>query len=387
MKRTQVIALLPVLTSFFVMGFCDLVGIASNYMQSDFSLSETLKNFLPSMVFIWFFVFSVPFGAFMNRVGRKNTVLISLGFTALAMLLPLLDYSYVSCLTAFALLGIGNTILQVSLNPLLMNIVDENKLASSLTAGQFIKAISSFAGPIVAVWAAGFWGNWIYMFSVFALITLIVGCWLLCTPVPKEVTKNTIWSLKPYLTLLKDKTILLLFLGIVFIVGVDVGLNVMIPGFLMERCGMELSEAGYGISLYFVFRTIGAFLGTFILARFSAIKFLRLSMIITLCVFVFMLFVSESQMLLAIIAIVGFFCANVFSIIFSKALQLYPGSANELSGLMIMGISGGAVVPPLMAVFSQWTGSFNGSLAIIGLCIAYLLYCSFVLRTENRSID
>ena len=106
MKRAQVIALLPVLASFFVMGFCDLVGIASNYMQSDFSLSETQKNFLPSMVFIWFFVFSVPFGAFMNRVGRKNTVLISLGFTVLAMILPLLDYSYISCLIAFALLGI-----------------------------------------------------------------------------------------------------------------------------------------------------------------------------------------------------------------------------------------------------------------------------------------
>lgn len=320
-------------------------------------------------------------------MGRKNTVLISLGFTVLAMLLPLLDYSYGACLIAFALLGIGNTILQVSLNPLLMNIVDENKLASSLTAGQFIKAISSFAGPIIAVWAAGFLGNWIYIFPVFALITLIVGCWLLFTPVPKETTKNVLWSFKPYLALLKDKTILLLFLGIVFIVGVDVGLNVMIPGFLMERCGMELDEAGYGISLYFVFRTIGAFLGAFILARFSAVKFLRLSMIITLCVFLFMLFVSESQMLLAIIAIVGFFCANVFSIIFSKALQLYPGSANELSGLMIMGISGGAVVPPLMAVFSQCTGSFNGSLAIIGLCIVYLLYCSFTLKTETRNFD
>ena len=384
MKRAQVIALLPLLASFFVMGFCDLVGIASNYMQSDFSLSETQKNFLPSMVFIWFFVFSVPFGAFMNRVGRKNTVLISLGFTVLAMILPLLDYSYISCLIAFALLGIGNTILQVSLNPLLMNIMDENKLASSLTAGQFIKAISSFAGPIIAVWAAGFLGNWIYMFPVFALITLFVGCWLLFTPIPKETTKNTLWSFKPYLILLKDKTILLLFLGILFIVGVDVGLNVMIPGFLMERCSMELNEAGYGISLYFVFRTVGAFMGTFILARFSSIKFLRISMIITLCVFIFMLFVSESQLLLAIIAIVGFFCANVFSIIFSKALQLYPDSANELSGLMIMGISGGAVVPPLMAAFSQWVGSFNGSLMIIGLCITYLLYCSFALKATRK---
>lgn len=384
MKRAQAITLLPVLASFFVMGFCDLVGIASNYMQSDFSLSETQKNFLPSMVFIWFFLFSVPFGAFMNRIGRKNTVLISLGFTILAMVLPLVDYSYLSCLIAFAWLGIGNTILQVSLNPLLMNIVNEDKLASSLTAGQFIKAISSFAGPIIAAWSAGLLGNWIYMFPVFALITLLVGCWLLFTPIPKEPVKNTVWSFKPYLILLKDRTILLLFLGILFIVGVDVGLNVMIPGLLMERCSMELSEAGYGISLYFVFRTLGAFTGTFILARFAAIKFFRISMIITLCVFLFMLFVSGSQLLLAIIAIVGFFCANVFSIIFSKALQLYPDSANELSGLMIMGISGGAVVPPLMAAFSQCTGSLNGSLAIIGLCIIYLLYCSFALETARR---
>ena len=66
---------LPVLLGFFVMGFCDIVGISSDYAASAFGWSATMAGLIPSVVFVWFFLLGVPFGLMMNRIGRKNTVL------------------------------------------------------------------------------------------------------------------------------------------------------------------------------------------------------------------------------------------------------------------------------------------------------------------------
>ena len=59
-SSTSIKALLPVLFGFFIMGFCDVVGIATSYVKADFGLSETIAGFLPSMVFLWFLLLAVP---------------------------------------------------------------------------------------------------------------------------------------------------------------------------------------------------------------------------------------------------------------------------------------------------------------------------------------
>lgn len=383
MKRTQLCYLLPLFFGFFIMGFCDLVGIASSYVKQDFGLTETEANFLPSMVFIWFFVFSIPTGLLMNKIGRKNTVLISMALTFLALLLPLVHYSYSSSLAAFALLGIGNTLLQVSLNPLLSNVVSGSQLTSSLTAGQFVKAISSFCGPILAAWATRSLGNWQYMFPLFAGITLLAMCWLLFTRIPKETTGQNTTSFQECLELLGNRSIRLLFLGIVFIVGVDVGMNTVTPKLLMERCGIPLNEAGYGTSLYFAFRTTGAFLGAFFLARYASGKFFLYNMCMALAALALLLFAQEKWLIATTVSLIGFTCANVFSILLSLALQTVPAKANAISGLMIMGVSGGAVIPLLMGLAAETTRSQTGATGIIGLCMLYLLICALTFRNRN----
>ena len=383
MKYKQISLLLPVLFGFFIMGFCDVVGIASSYVKGDFGLTETEANFLPSMVFIWFFVFSIPTGLLMNKIGRKNTVLISMALTFLAMLLPLFHYSYAVSLTAFALLGIGNTILQVSLNPLLSNVVTGEQLTSSLTAGQFVKAISSFCGPIVAACATLWLGNWQYMFPLFAGITLLSMCWLFFTHLPKEQAEQNVSSFKDCLVLLSDKTILLLFLGILFIVGVDVGMNTVTPKLLMERCGMNLSEAGYGTSLYFAFRTAGAFLGAIVLARYSSGKIFLYGMCIASATLLVLFFAQDKWVIWTCVSLIGFTCANVFSILFSFALQIVPAKANGISGLMIMGVAGGAIIPVFMGIAAQLTGSQIGATFVIGLCMLYLTGCALAFRQKN----
>lgn len=377
-KKT--LALLPVLFGFFIMGFCDVVGISSSYVQKDFGLTETAANFLPSMVFIWFLVLSLPVGILMNKIGRKNTVMLSMIFTFISLLIPFFSYSYATCLIAFSFLGIGNTILQVALNPLVSNLVTGEKLTSALTAGQFVKAISSFCGPIIAAWAAVSLGNWQLMFPIFAAITLLSSLWLLLTPIDREIAEGKTASFSAVISLFKNPTILLLFGGILFVVGVDIGMNVATPKILMERCGMDLSQAGYGTSVYFAFRTLGAFLGAFILAKVSGAKFFRFSIIASIAALVVLFFAHDQWTIYACVGAIGLLCANIFSIIFSAAIQHLPSKANEISGLMIMGVSGGAIFPLLMGMASENIGSQAGAIIVLGICMLYLTFAAFTIK-------
>ena len=165
--------IIPVMLSFFAMGFVDMVGTATNYIKADFGLSDAFANLCTTMVFFWFLIVSIPTGALMNRIGRRKTTLLSLAVTAVALLVPVLNYSAVSMTVSFCLLGIGNAIMQVSLNPLVVNIVSGDRLASTMTFGQFVKAICSFIAPLVASWGAVQFDNWRVMFPIFMAVAVI----------------------------------------------------------------------------------------------------------------------------------------------------------------------------------------------------------------------
>jgi fucose permease len=224
--------------------------------------------------------------------------------------------------------------------------------------------------------AASRFNNWKYIFLVFGILTILSGLWLMWTPITEKPVKSTSSSFAASFGLLKDKTILMLFLGILFVVGVDVGLNTTIPKFLIEKCSIPLDQAGLGTSLYFVARTVGTFLGAILLFRLSARKFFITSMFVAIPVLLVMLFISNLWAILVMVFILGFAVANVFSIIFSAALRTMPENANEISGLMIMGVTGGAIIPLIMGVFSDLYGQAGG-LAVLLAALAYLLFSAY----------
>ncbi|MDR0645605.1 MAG: MFS transporter [Elusimicrobiota bacterium] len=373
-KDTSLIAkLIPVMLAFFAMSFVDSVGIATNYVKSDFGLSDTVANLCPSMVFFWFLVCSVPTGMLMNKIGRRKTVLISLAVTIAALVLPFISYSFAGMMIAFAFLGIGNALMQVSLNPLVSNIVSGNKLASFMTFGQFVKAIGSFVAPLLAAWGAAKFGDWKLMFPIFAVEALIAFVFLAKEQIKEEEITGKPSTFKECIALLGDSTVLLCFIGIMCHVGIDVGTNVAAPKILMDRLGWDLSAAGYATSLYFIFRTIGCFSGSFLLAKFSAKMVFGVSVFFMLAA-ILGLFVSDTQWPIYVcIALIGLGNSNIFPIIFSQAILHLPEKKNEVSGLMIMGLVGGTVFPLLMGIMSDALGSQIGSVIIIGLGVLYLL--------------
>jgi len=377
---------LPVLFGFFVMGFCDVVGISTSYMKDAFSLSERVAGFIPSMVFFWFLLFSVPTAIIMNKIGRKKTVQVSNIVTIIGMFIPLFfAHSFPAYIAAFILLGIGNTILQVSLNPLLTNVVKGDALTSSLTVGQVVKAVCSFLGPIIAGLAATYLGNWMFIFPIFAAITVISSLWLLFTRIPEEEPGTEIASFGNTFSLLGDKTIFLLFLGIVFVVGTDVGMNTVTPKLLLERCGLDLKAAGIGSSVYFLCRTAGALIGSILLAKMVPVKYFKIHILIALAAIGLLFFMPGKIAILAMVGVIGFACSSIFPIIYGKAITARPDKANEISGLMITGVFGGAIVPPLMGFATEKMGNHQtGSLIVITLCICYLTFLAFGLKTAKK---
>ena len=375
--------LIPVMLCFFAMGFVDLVGIASNYVKADLNLSDSQANIFPSLVFFWFLIFSVPTGILINRIGRKKTVLLSLIVTFVSLLLPIFGDSYGLMLCSFSLLGIGNALMQTSLNPLLSNIISGDKLASSLTFGQFVKAIASFLAPYIAMWGATcaipqFGLSWRVLFPIYMIVAIIAILWLSATPIEEEKPDKAS-GFVDCLKLLGNPFIILCFLGIMCHVGIDVGTNTTAPKILMERLGMTLDEASFATSMYFIFRTIGCFSGAIILQKVSSKLFFIIS-VISMLVAMVLLFVSDAQYVIyTAIALIGFGNSNVFSIVFSQALLSLPEKKNEISGLMIMGLFGGTVFPLLMGFASDAMGQ-DGAVAVMTTGVIYLLFYTLKIK-------
>ena len=378
-KNSSLSKLIPVMLCFFAMGFVDLVGIASNYVKADLGLSDSQANIFPSLVFFWFLIFSVPTGMLMSRIGQKKTVLLSLLVTFASLLLPVFGDSYMLMLISFSLLGIGNALMQTSLNPLLSNIVRGDRLASSLTFGQFVKAIASFLAPYIAMWGAtqaipSFDLGWRILFPVYMIVAVVAILLLNATQIEEEKEEGKPSTFGQCLALLGKPFILLCF------VGIDVGTNTTAPKILMERIGMGLDDAAFATSLYFIFRTAGCFLGSFILRKMSAKSFFAVSVIMMLAAMIGLFIFHEKAIIYVCIALIGFGNSNVFSVIFSQALLYLPGKKNEVSGLMIMGLFGGTVFPLAMGVASDTSMGQNGAIAVMTVGVLYLLFYTFRIR-------
>lgn len=382
-RTTSLFTLSAVMLSFFAMGFVDLVGIASNYVQKDLGLSDSEANLFPSLVFFWFLLCSVPTSMVMNRIGRKNTVLVSLVLTVLSLFVPLLGESYWVMLLAFSLLGIGNAIMQTSLNPLLSDLISPDKLASSLTFGQFVKAIASFLAPLIASWGAAqaipeLGLGWRILFPIYAAIGILSVLALNATRLEHESHSASV-SLANCLLLLGRPSILLCFLGIMCHVGIDVGTNTVAPKILMERLGLSLNEAAFATMLYFIFRTAGCLAGSILLRRTSSRSLLGLSALMMLVAMGILALSHQAMLLYIAIALVGLGNSNVFPIVFAEALGREPEHKNEVSGLMIMGVFGGTVFPLLMGYASDWMGQ-TGAVLVKLLGVLYLLFLTTKMK-------
>lgn len=375
-KSTSLKIFLPVIFSFFVMGFVDLVGVATGYVKQDFGLSDKVAQLIPFMVFIWFALMSIPTGVFQDRYGKRLTVNIGMVLTGVGLLIPFVYYSLTSALIGFALLGIGNTILQVSANPLLIDISPEGSKAANLSLSQLVKAIASMLGPIVTAGLALYLNNWKLVFPIFAAVSLLSAWWLASVKIQESGLEKAPATFSGSFKLLKNPYILIAVLAIFFMVGFDVAMNTNIASFLTAKFSVSLEAASLGIVIYFASLMTGRFLGAFLLRKVNIKLFMVVSTLLTLAGLLGILFSDNLMTTRILIFVAGLGFSNIFPIMFALIVAQKPAYANELSGLIILAVSGGAVIPPIIGLLSDMLGFASVIYVLIG-CIIYITYATY----------
>lgn len=387
MKKTGISLnyLFPVLISFFVMSFCDLVGIGVDRVKIDYpNISNTLIQLIPSAVFLWFFILSVPVGILQDRIGKRNVLNIGMLVTALGLFVPYFFYSFETALIGFALLGIGNTIVQVSANPLLVDVVPSNRRSSFLSFSQFIKALGSMIAAPLAGFLAGYFGDWKLIFLVFGIVSLLSVIWLYFVKIEETVNTEKRATFASSFKLFGNGYITMMVIGIFLVVGIDVGINAISGQFLLAKFDISQTFAESGRSVYFFGKMLGTFGGALLLAKVSSNKFFFWSSILGLIAILGLIFAPTSMTAMIIIFIIGLGVANIFPLIFSITVGKYPLRANEISGLMIMAVSGGAAIPPLMGWIQDTTGEATATIFVLVACAVYLLVLSLFQKKEEK---
>ena len=370
-QKINISRIAPVLMSFFVMSIIDLVGISVDRVQLDMHLSNTLAQLIPSVTFLWFFLLSVPIGITQSRIGKRLMLNIGMGITVLGLIIPFLFYSFAMVLLGFTFLGIGNTIIQVSANPLLVDVVPGNRASSFLSFSQFVKAIGSMIGPPMAAVFASKFGDWKLMYPAFAIVSVLTIVWLGSVKIVELKQEEKTATLSSSFKLLGNGYILIMVLSIFVVVGIDVGFNSNSGQFLMKQLGIEPESASMGRSVYFFGRLLGTLAGAIVLTKVSSRKLFIWTSVLGIIVFGALLLIKSPVVAWGLVFITGVAIANIFPLVFALSVEKYPTRSNEISGLIMMAISGGAVIPILIGGLSDITN------VAIGMTV--LLACWFYL--------
>lgn len=371
---------LSIFLVFFVMGFGDAVGTLVGFVTREFELSKSLAGLLPFFGLLAFGIFSVPIGILAERKGKKFILVTFLALTLVGLLIPVIsiaEYYYV--LIAIFLIGLGMCGLQVAGNPAMRDVSGEGNFSRNLTFAQFIKSIGSNTAPYVVPLIIGVFGLvWQNIFFIYAVV--VSASLLAVLPINldssasnKEVTR--VASLRSSFSLLKNPRVALMVLGIFLYVGAEVGLNSWIATYLQDKFGLDLeSMATLGIGFFLTSLAIGRLLGSIVLNFLSARKFFVISSIMGL-VGLIGIFVQSETVVIISIFIAGLGFGNIFPLIFSILIDSMPEHDNELSGLLVMAIVGGAVIPALMGVVADWSIAFSFLIPIA--IFVYIIFLSF----------
>ncbi|TCN64719.1 MFS transporter [Acetobacteroides hydrogenigenes] len=378
-QKSSNLSALPIFLAFLCMGFGDVVGPLTSQVQSDFHLSNFLAGLLTFMGFIMFGLLSIPLGIIQDRVGKRKVLIFGLAVALLGLILPIIGNfsSFVVLLVSILMLGAGATSLQVAGNPIMRDVSPEGKYSRNLSLGQFVKAIGSLSGSLVPLIAAKYWGlDWKILFPIYSAFIALTIVYILFAHIheskPDENAKPA--TFKSCLSLLNNKFILAMVMGIFLYVGAEVSMSSKLPNYLADVFSYDIKKLGLlGTLFFFIAIMTGRFFGSVILNWMSPKRFLVITTILSIVGNLVLFFAPTATVAFVSIFIIGFGFANIFPLIFSITVDSMPEKANEISGLMVTAIIGGAVVPLLFGLVADYSNSIVAGFAVPLACLAYIL--------------
>jgi len=396
-KSVKTLTAFPVFLAFLCMGFGDVVGPMVSLAKETFQLSTFVAQLLPLMGFIMFGLLSIPMGVFQDRVGKKFILSLGLFIAFIGLIIPVFNGMYgvnfvfdsssntkfLVILFSIFLLGAGATLLQVSGNPIMRDVSPEGKYSSNLSFGQTIKAIGSSMGFLIPAFVAKPLGlNWTVLFPIYACLILATFIWLKATKIKEQKETNfKTASFSSCISLLANPNVMFMVIAIFLYVGAEVSMSSGVPLLLSANYGLNLQELGLVISwgLFFFPIFIGRLLGGVILRFIEPNKFLIFTVTLSIVGIIMMYFSSQLFVFIGIV-LVGLGFANIFPLIFSITVEKLPSRANEISGLMVTAIVGGAIIPPIFGFVADKYEILTAFLVPL-ICAGYI----FIIAATNLS--
>ncbi|MEN8248857.1 MAG: MFS transporter [Bacteroidota bacterium] len=372
---------IPIFLAFLAMGFNDAVGPLSSQLQNDYNLSNTAAGLVPFMGLIMFGLLSIPLGIYQDRKGKKYILQLGLIAALLGLILPIIGSfsTFTLILAALLLLGTGATMLQVAGNPIMRDVSPEGLYSRNLSYAQFVKAIGSLSASLIPIIAVKYWGlDWKILFPIYSVIVLIIIIYLYVTKIEEtEDTASPPASFASTFSLMKIPFIALMVIGIFLYVGAEVSMSAKLPNYLQARFDFDIKELGlWGTLFLFLAIMTGRFLGGVILNWLSPRTFLIVSAIISLIGFAVLYLAPVVIVGFIAIVLIGLGFANIFPLIFSITVDHMPERSNEISGLMVTAIIGGAIVPLAFGVVADVFSLMAGFIVPL-VCIVYILFIAF----------
>jgi MFS transporter, FHS family, L-fucose permease len=370
----------PIFLAFLCMGFVDAVGPFVGLAKETFSLSTTVASLIPFVGLIMFGLLSIPMGLLQDKKGKKFILILGLVIAASGTLLSTLSgfTSYALFLVTVLLLGAGATTLQVAGNPIMRDVSEAGKYSRNLSMAQFVKAIGSLSGPVLPAAAAALWGGtWKDMFPIYTVFLALTIGLNLTLKVTEEKEKKAPATFASCLSLLGNRYVLMMVTAIFLYVGAEVCMSTGIPLLLKSQYNVDIGKVGIlGTGLFFLALTIGRFLGGVILNWTTPRRFFVFTVGLSLLAILAML-AGNKSVALAGMFFTGLGFANIFPLVFSIAVDSLPERTNELSGLMVSAIVGGAILPPLMGFLADSTSTLVSFIVPIA-AVLYLGWTSVV---------
>lgn len=386
-SKTSAFVTAPIFLAFLCMGFGDAVGPLVSLVKESFNLSNFQAQLISLSGFIMFGLLSIPMGVLQDKKGKKFMMNLGLIIAFIGLLVPIFNGMYgpvislenategkfILLLFAILLLGAGATTLQVVGNPIMRDVSPTGKYSSNLSFAQSVKAVGSSLGFLLPPIAVQFFNlDWPILFPIYSILILINLVWFNAVKFEENHDQSKqAASFMSCILLLKDKYVLMMVMGIFFYVGAEVSMSSEVPILLNEEFG--ITEFGLWVAwgLFFLPILIGRFLGGIILRFLKPALFLLITVILSLLGLVLM-FTGDQTITFISIVLIGLGFANIFPLIFSITVDKMPTRSNELSGLMVTAIVGGAIIPPIMGKVADLTSVLTAFIIPL-LAVVYIL--------------
>ena len=398
-QRNYLIVGLILLTFFVISFLTNILGALNPSVSLSFDLSETMAGFLPFSFFIAYGVMSIPAGFLVEKYGEKRLMIVAFLMAFAGSLLFAGVPSFIVFLISLFTIGAGMAILQVVINPLLRVSGGEENYAFTSVMAQLIFGLASFISPQMYSWLVNgidgksedagsvilflkdivpvdmSWVSIYWMFAIFSLLMIVV---IMITKFPKVQLNEDekAGSKEAYLSLFKNKLVILYFFGIFAYVGTEQGISYWMSKFLSEYHGLDYKTVGADAVAYFWgLMTIGGILGLVLLKIMDSKLVLKIFTIAAIISLVAALFGSADVSYYSFM-MSGFFLSVMYPIIISLALNSMPNHHGAFAGILMTGIMGGAVVQLIIGFISDFSSLKLGMLFIF-VTLAYILSIAF----------